>query len=146
MSLRFIYGQLCNACLLKISLRQWTVIVFGGDNWLVVSSWKAQNDKSYISKASPPVVSSLPETSFRQVIAVCGNPNTIYPLDNDIYLPRLWSIAFQTPWREEQHFVKMGSPPESTPAKRQESKSLSHTRQSPARRLGPSQSEEVLRD
>lgn len=54
-----------------------------------------------------------------------GNPKTMYPLDNDIYLLCLWSIAFQT-LLSEQHFVKMGSSPESTPAKRQKSKSLSH--------------------
>lgn len=34
------------------------------------------------------------------------------------------ALPFQTAWGEERHFVKMGSPPESTPAKRQESKSL----------------------
>lgn len=45
-------------------------------------------------------------------------------LDNDIYWLRLWSIAFET-LLKEQHFVIMASSPESTPAKRQETKSLS---------------------
>lgn len=44
MSLHFIYGQLCNTCLLKISLRQWTVIVFRGiaGCWLPLKSAKRQ--------------------------------------------------------------------------------------------------------
>lgn len=37
----------------------------------------------------------------------------------------LVNIAFQT-LLSEQHFVEMGSSPESTPAKRQKSKGLSH--------------------
>lgn len=35
MSLRFIYGELCNARLLKLSLQQWTVIVLG-----VITGWQ----------------------------------------------------------------------------------------------------------
>lgn len=50
-----------------------------------------------------------------------GNPKTMYPLDNDIYLLCLWSIAFQT-LLSELHFVKMGSSPESTPAKKKKKK------------------------
>lgn len=67
----------------------------------------------------------LPQTAGQRSLYAPGNPKTMYPLDNDIYLLCLWSIAFQT-LLSEQHFVKMGSSPESTPAKRQRSKSLSH--------------------
>lgn len=115
MSVYFIYGWFCN----NAASGQFIVVY---SNWrVVIGGWfdfQKHKKTNLMSNFSPSAVTYFPGKGS---LCMPGNPKNMYPLDNDIYLPCLWSIAFQT-LLSEQHFVKMGSSPESTPAKRQESK------------------------